>query len=107
MTKIVVIGAGSASFGLNTLGSLLKSKKLRGSQIALVDHNPENLARMAKLAERVNCEWDAGMQISAHTHHQEAIPEADFVVSAVEVPPREKLWSRRFCSHRSQYRSHP
>ena len=62
MPKIVVIGAGSASFGLNTLGSLLQSKKLSGSEIALVDFNPENLARLARLAERVNREWQAGMQ---------------------------------------------
>ena len=27
-TKIVVIGAGSASFGLNTIAALLKSKRL-------------------------------------------------------------------------------
>ncbi len=96
MPKIVVIGAGSASFGLNTLGSLLKSRKLRGSEIALVDRNPANLARMARLAERVNREWQAGMAISAHSHHRQALPGADFVVSAIEVPPREQLWRQDY-----------
>jgi alpha-galactosidase len=91
-TKITVIGAGSASFGLNTLGSLMRSKKLCGSEIALVDRNPETLALICKLAERLNREWDAQMTISAHTHHPDALPGTRFVVSAIEVPPRERLW---------------
>lgn len=95
-TKVTVIGAGSASFGLNTVGSLLRSAKLRGSQIALVDRNPQPLEWMRKLAERLNREWDAQMTIRAYTHHREALPGTKFVVSAIEVPPREKLWRRDF-----------
>ena len=49
-TKIVVIGAGSASFGLNTLAALMGSKGLRGSHLALVDRNAEALASMGRLA---------------------------------------------------------
>jgi alpha-galactosidase/6-phospho-beta-glucosidase family protein len=62
MPKIVVIGAGSASFGLNTLESLLRSKKLRGSEIALVDLNPKNLERMTRLAEHGNAAWDGASE---------------------------------------------
>ena len=51
-TKIVIIGAGSASFGLNTVGALLRSERLRGSHIALVDRNAEALAPIAHLAQR-------------------------------------------------------
>jgi len=91
-TKITVIGAGSASFGLNTLGSLMKSPALRGSHIALVDRNAEALGLMARLAERLNREWDARMTLTTHTHHAEALPGTKFVVSAIEVPPRERLW---------------
>ena len=91
-TKVVVIGAGSASFGLNTLGSLMRSERLRGSQIALVDRNPDALANMLRLAERLNASWGAQMVLSSHLHHQDALPGAEFVVSAIEVPPREKLW---------------
>lgn len=95
-TKIVVMGAGSASFGLNTVGSLMRARRLRGSQIALVDRNPTALGLMHKLAERMNREWNAGMQISAHTHHEGALEGASFVVSAIEVPPREVLWRRDY-----------
>ena len=91
-TKIVVIGAGSASFGLNTVAALLRSKRLRGSHIALVDRNEEALGLMRRLADRLNREWDAGMEVSAHLHHCDALEGAGFVVSAIEVPPRERLW---------------
>ena len=68
-TRIVVIGAGSAIFGLNTISALMGSERLRGSRVALVDRNAETLALIARLAERLNREWDAGMTITAHTHH--------------------------------------
>ncbi len=91
-TKIVLIGAGSASFGLNTLGALMRSERLRGSRLALVDQNAETLALMYRLADRINREWDSQMVITSHTHHVEALEGASFVVSAIEVPPRERLW---------------
>ncbi len=95
-TKIVVIGAGSASFGENTLSALMRSKKLRGSTLALVDHNPETLDTVKRLAERLNREWDSGITILAHTHHQEALEGTGFVVSAIEVGAREGLWRKDF-----------
>jgi len=95
-TKIVVIGAGSASFGENTLSALMFSKKLRGSTLALVDHNPETLNTVKRLAERLNREWDSSITITAHTHHQEALEGAGFVVSAIEVGAREGLWRKDF-----------
>ncbi len=94
MTKVVIIGAGSASFGLETLSALMNSVKLRGSQLALVDRNPDALDLMARLAARLNLEWDAQMRVTAHAGHLDALPGADFVVSAIEVPPRERLWQQ-------------
>jgi alpha-galactosidase len=47
---------------------------------------------MGRLAERLNREWGAEMQITTHTHHREALEGAEFVVLAIEVPPREALW---------------
>ncbi len=95
-TKITVIGAGSASFGENTLSALLRSKKLRGSSLALVDRNPHSLEIVQRLAERLNRAWEAGFTISGHAHHAEALPGSDFVVSAIEVGPREELWQSDF-----------
>ena len=95
-TKIVVTGAGSAQFGENTLSALMRSKKLRGSQIALVDRNPSSLDIVKRLGERLNREWDAQMTIRAHPHHREALEGASFVVSAIEVGARESLWRKDY-----------
>ncbi|HCC78570.1 MAG: hypothetical protein A2X25_09645 [Chloroflexi bacterium GWB2_49_20] len=95
-TKIVVIGAGSASFGENTLSALMRSKKLRGSTLALVDRNPETLDIVKRLAQRLNREWDSGITLTTHTHHHDALEDAGFVVSAIEVGAREGLWKQDF-----------
>jgi alpha-galactosidase len=95
-TKIVVIGAGSASFGENTLSALVRCKKMRGSSLALVDHNPDTLDIVRRLAARLNRDWDSGITITAHPHHQDALEGASFVVSAIEVGAREGLWRKDF-----------
>lgn len=96
MTTITVIGAGSASFGENTLSALLRSKKLEGSTLRLVDRNAQSLDIVHRLANRLNKEWGAGFSITAHTHHKDALEGTDFVVSAIEVGPREELWKSDF-----------
>ena len=95
-TKIVVIGAGSASFGLNSLTTLISSQKLRGSRMALVDKNARALEIVGNLAKRLNQEWNAQLQITTHTHHAEALEGAKFVVLSIEVGPREDLWRSDF-----------
>lgn len=96
MTTITVIGAGSASFGENTLSALLRSKKLQGSTLRLVDRNTQSLDIVKRLADRLNKEWDSGFTITAHAHHKDALKDANFVVSAIEVGPREELWKSDF-----------
>jgi len=92
MTIITVIGAGSASFGENTLSALLRSKKLKGSTLRLVDRNTQTLDIVHGLANRLNQEWNSEFSISAHQNHKDALEDANFVVSAIEVGPREELW---------------
>jgi alpha-galactosidase len=95
-TKITVIGAGSASFGENTLSAIMRSKKLRGSTLALVDKNTESLDVVQRLANRLNREWDAQFNIGAYTNHQDALSGSEFVVNAIEVGARENLWKQDF-----------
>ena len=92
MTKITVIGAGSASFGENTLAALMRSKKLRGAHLALVDRNAQSLDIVQRFANRLNKDWDSNFTISAYANHKDALDGANFVVSAIEVGPREELW---------------
>ena len=95
-TKITVIGAGSASFGENTLSAIVRSKNLRGSTLALVDKNEDSLDIVSRLANRQNREWDSQLTITAYTDHREALPDSQFVVNAIEVGARENLWKMDF-----------
>ena len=95
-TKIAVIGAGSASFGENTLSAIMRSQKLKGSSLALVDRNAESLGIVHRLANRLNREWDSQFTITARTNHLEALSDSNFVVNAIEVGARENLWERDF-----------
>ncbi len=95
-TKITVIGAGSASFGENTLSAIMRSKKLHGATLALVDRNEDSLAIVSRLADRLNREWDAQFTIASYTNHEEALPDSNFVVNAIEVGARENLWKQDF-----------
>ncbi len=90
--KIVMIGAGSAIFGLGALARLMQSPRLRGSELALVDIDAAGLQTMTWLAEKMNAAWDAGMTISASTERTEALPGADFVIVSIQVGPRETVW---------------
>lgn len=96
MTKITCLGAGSHSFGLSTLITLLQSEVLRGAEISLVDINQESLDLISELANWLNSEWDSGKVISSHSSHQNALNGSDFVISAIEVQPRERLWQEDF-----------
>jgi alpha-galactosidase len=91
-TKIVVVGAGSASFGLKTLGAILRSEALRGSTLGLVDTHPGRLHTIAALARRINREWDAGFVIESGTDRTALLADARFVIFSLEVGPREDLW---------------
>jgi alpha-galactosidase len=92
--KIAIIGAGSASFGLSSLATLLREPSLRDSTLALVDTNAEGLELVQRLAVRMNREWDAGMVIESHRERRLALDGADFVACSIEVGPREELWRR-------------
>ena len=89
--KIVVIGAGSFSFGTMTVRDLMEAPELKGSEIVLVDINAERLDRMTRLTHRLNATWEADMKITSTTDRCEALPGADLVVGAVERN-RYKLW---------------
>ncbi|GAB4266323.1 MAG: 6-phospho-beta-glucosidase [Candidatus Promineifilaceae bacterium] len=91
-TKIVIVGAGSASFGPSTLATIIRNGRLRGCELALVDINEQALADVVKVAERMNKTWGAGMSITASTNRKEVLAGAAFVIVSIEVPPREVLW---------------
>lgn len=92
MTKIVLIGAGSVSFGPGTLSDLFGAyEALRGSTIALVDINADALRVVEKVAQRMNAALGEPFTIQATTDRREALPGAQFVIIAVAVE-RNARW---------------
>ena len=91
MTKLVLIGAGSTSFGTDTLRDLFAARKeLNGSTIALVDTNPEALRLMSRVAQRLNEAKGGPFAIQATTDRCEALAGAGFVIIAVAVQRNER-----------------
>lgn len=89
--NIVVIGAGSASFGLSTLGALLRKPELKGSELRLIDRNEEGLETITRLAEKANRDWGTEFIIRSSTARSKLLKNADFIISAIAVD-REKTW---------------
>ena len=90
--KIVIIGAGSAIFGLGALVRLLRSERLRGAELALVDTREDGLLLMTALAEKLNKQWNTGKIITHSTDRTELLPGADIVIVSIQVGQRETVW---------------
>ena len=86
--KIVCIGAGSAVFGLSNMASIIRSPRLRGAELVLVDIDEAGLGTMTKLAKLMSSKWDANMTITCTMVREEALVDADFVVVSVQVGQR-------------------
>ena len=96
MTKIVLIGAGSAQFGTDMLCDLFAARdELKGSTIILVDINPEALEIMVQVARRLNEATGQPFLIEATTDRVEALPGARFVIISIAVK-RNELWRLDF-----------
>jgi alpha-galactosidase len=92
--RIVLIGAGSANFGLGTLGDILKSRELVGSTIVLHDINPTALKRVENAARRFIDEKALPFIIEATTDRRVALQDANFCIISIEVGNRFELWNQ-------------
>jgi alpha-galactosidase len=95
--KIVIIGAGSATFGQGAIADILACKELREFDltISLVDINEKALARMHKLAKRLKQHFKSPAVIEAHTDRTRALPQADYVIISV-ARDRWDMWEKDF-----------
>ena len=89
--RIVLIGAGSASFGPATLVDLNLSKVLSGSTVVLHDINEEKLEMVYDVISEDNKRLGNKFNIERTKHRSEALKDADFVISSVENGDRFKL----------------
>jgi len=92
--RIVLIGAGSAMFGLGTLGDIFKCKALEGSTIVLHDINPQALSKVEGIARKVIQERQLPYTLSATTSREQALQDATFCIISIEVGDRYKLWEQ-------------
>jgi alpha-galactosidase len=83
--KLVAIGIGSVIFGIELLRDVFRVPEFRGADLWLVDVHPDALGRMTRLAERLNEAADWDVAVHSTTDRREALPGADFVVTAVAV----------------------
>lgn len=90
-TKVTIIGAGSAVFGLSTLVGILRHPDLRGIELFLHDINEEGLRKIHQLAEKMNQAFGSEVTVKSSTHRASALEGASFVVLSIAVD-REKCW---------------
>jgi len=94
MTKIVLIGAGSAVFGLGTVSDIFQSETLQGSTITLHDINLNNLQKIKSIAEQNKQSLGVNFKIEATTDRNKALKNADFCIISIEVGNRFDLWDQ-------------
>ncbi|HEY2803428.1 MAG TPA: hypothetical protein VGJ67_05865, partial [Actinomycetota bacterium] len=92
--RIVIVGAGSSEFGLPTISGLFEEREtLDGATLSLVDIEPEGLDAMAGWVAAANDELGAPFKVESSTDRLGALPDADFVINAVEVA-RFDAWAK-------------
>ncbi len=92
--RIVLIGAGSAMFGLSTVGDILRSSILEGADIVLHDIDSAALRRVEKTARAHLDAHKRPFTLTATTNREEALQGADFCITSIEVGDRFELWEQ-------------
>jgi alpha-galactosidase len=92
--KIVLIGAGSAQFGLGCVGEIMNSPMLSGAEIALVDIDAAALERVSSKARNFVADHALPFSVSTSTERRSVLKGADFVIISIEVGNRFELWDQ-------------
>lgn len=89
--KIALIGAGSGMFSLNLVRDICLTKNLRGTEICLMDINPERLENIYQFCSRYANEVDNELIITITTDRAVALRNANFVVHTALAASHAKL----------------
>ena len=95
--KVVIIGAGSGSFGPSMIRDLLVAEELkgRGVTVALVDIDPAALKRASAFADKFKRGVASDIVFESSTDRREALVGADYVIISV-ARRRMELWEQDF-----------
>lgn len=94
MTKITLVGAGSASFGLGMLLDLVAfGDELEGSTVVLNDVDAAGLDLMLQVARILNRQANRDLHFEATTNLEEAVEGAEFVITSIAID-RSATWQR-------------
>ena len=85
MTKIALVGAGSATFSRRLLGDILSWPELRDSELALMDVDKERLDLIETLANKMVVQAGSGARVVATTDRKQALEGADYVISTLAI----------------------
>ena len=91
LTKIVLIGAASASFGPRMIADAVLTPELRGSTLVLVDIDEPRLQVMTAYARRLNEAIGASLKVESTPDRTRALPGAEFVITSIAIK-RDELW---------------
>ena len=80
--KVVLIGAGSAFFGRQTIWSMVKKEALCKGTLSLVDPDKKKLSWMEQIAKRAIAEEKVSLKLEVSTNRKVALKNADFVILA-------------------------
>jgi alpha-galactosidase len=83
--RIAFIGAGSTVFMKNIVGDVLQRPALAGSEIRLMDINPDRLADSEVVAKKIAATLNVPATVRTFTDQRKALDGADFVVVAFQI----------------------
>jgi len=94
--KIVLVGAGSTSFGPEMFNDIFLSKDLAGSTIILHDIDKKKLEIIHELLNIENERLENRFDIEHTTERTSAFHNADFIINSIEVGNRMELWRQDY-----------
>ena len=84
MVKIALIGAGSIVFTWNLCNDILLTPALQDSTIALMDIDPDRLARARDLVQAIVNRRGVGARVQATLDRQRAVRDAGYVITTFQ-----------------------
>ena len=85
MIKLTIIGAGSAVFTKNIVVDLLHISSFKKMHISLMDIDETRLKLAKELIDSVSYKLNAIPKVTLHTNRKEALRNADFVQTTIQV----------------------